>query len=184
MAEEHHAPPKPDPSYKNIQAIAALERDALHGRTAIDRLTDAVTHAAGSAGFVVLHAIAFTAWIVFNSMSAGPVDPYPYSLLTLAVSLEAIFLSVFVLMSQNRMTRQADKRAHLDLQVDLLAEQELTAILRMVHALCKQAGVKVKVRDVQVEQLLQQTDIHRIAVDVDEELTNPKSSSPGTTAAR
>jgi uncharacterized membrane protein len=184
MAEEHHVPPTPDPARQNIQAIARLERDALHDRTAIDRLTDAITHAAGSAVFVTLHALAFGGWIAFNSLSTAGIDPYPFSLLTLAVSLEAIFLSVFVLMSQNRMTRQADKRAHLDLQVNILAEQELTAILRMVHALCKQAGVNVKIRDVQVEQLLQETDIHRIAVEVDQELTNPKPSSPEATAAR
>jgi uncharacterized membrane protein len=182
MTEEH--PPNPDPASKNIQAIAALERDALHDRTALDRLTDAITRAAGSPFFVAIHVIAFAAWLAFNSLSANAVDPYPYSLLTLLVSLEAIVLSAFVLMSQNRMTRQADKRAHLDLQVNILAEQELTAILRMVHALCKQAGVNVKVRDVQVEQLLQETDIHRIAVEVDEELTNPKPSSPETTAAK
>ena len=156
----------------------------MHDRTAIDRLTDSITHAAGSPGFVLVHAIAFTGWIAVNTVADRPVDPFPYSLLTLAVSLEAIFLSVFILMSQNRMTRQADKRAHLDLQVNILAEQELTAILQMVHALCTQAGVSVKVRDVQVEQLLQQTDIHRIAVEVDEELTNPKRSPPETTAAR
>jgi uncharacterized membrane protein len=183
MTEEHDLPATPDPASRNIQAIAALERDALHERTALDRLTDAITSAAGSPLFVAAHLIVFTAWLAFNSLSVDAIDPYPYSLLTLAVSLEAIILSAFVLMSQNRMTRQADKRAHLDLQVNILAEQELTAILHMVHALCKEAGVSVTARDVQVEHLLQETDIHRIAVKVDEELTNPKPSSPGATAA-
>jgi uncharacterized membrane protein len=72
----------------------------------------------------------------------SPFDPFPFSFLTLVVSLEAIFLSVFVLMSQNRMTRQADKRAHLDLQIYLLAEQELTTILHMLRGLCKKHNVE------------------------------------------
>jgi uncharacterized membrane protein len=182
MAEEHHIPTAPDPASRNIQAIASLERDALHERTGLDRLTDAITSAAGSPLFVAFHLVGFAAWIAFNT-GARAIDPYPYSLLTLAVSLEAIILSAFVLMSQNRMTRQADKRAHLDLQVNILAEQELTAILRMVHALCQEAGMSVKIRDAQVEQLLKETDIHRIAVEVDEKLTNPKPSAPGATAA-
>src|SRR5215208_5828511 len=124
---------------KNVRAIADLERRALHERGAADRLSDAVTRATGSAPFALFHVVWFSAWFVVNTGLVAypqPFDPFPFSFLTLVVSLEAIFLSVFVLMSQNRMTRQADKRAHLDLQVDMLAEQELTAILRMVQGLC------------------------------------------------
>jgi uncharacterized membrane protein len=88
----------------------------------------------------------FTGWLVINTghlFRFKPFDPYPFSFLTLVVSLEAIFLTVFVLMSQNRMARQADKRAHLDLQVDLLAEQELTVILYLLRAICQQGPVSV-----------------------------------------
>ena len=113
----------PDPAARNIETIAALEREALHDRSRLDRLTDAVTAAAGSPLFIIAHAIWFATWIAVNVMGAHPFDPYPFGLLMLAVSLEAIFLSAAVLMTQNRMQRQADKRAHLDLQVNLLAEQ-------------------------------------------------------------
>jgi uncharacterized membrane protein len=105
----------PEPAARNIEAIAALEREALHDRTRLDRLTDAVTAAAGSPFFIVGHAIAFGAWIAVNLTGDRPFDPYPFGLLMLVVSLEAIFLSAAVLMTQNRMQRQADKRAHLDL---------------------------------------------------------------------
>lgn len=112
----------------------------------------------------------FALWLGLNSSGWYVFDPYPYNLLTLSVSLEAIVLASFVLMTQNRMTRQADRRAHLDLQVNLLAEQELTAILHMLHALCDHAGVGVSVEDVGVEQLLKQTNIKRVAVAVDRQL--------------
>ena len=93
------------------------------------------------------------------------------------VSLEAIFLSAAVLMTQNRMQRQADKRAHLDLQVNLLAEQELTAILKMVTGLCARLGVQAAPTDAGVSQLLKDTDIHTIASAIDRELESTAPSS-------
>jgi uncharacterized membrane protein len=80
-------------------------------------------------------------------MRERPFDPFPFGFLMLLVSLEAIFLTAIVLMTQNRMRRQADKRAHLDLQVNLLAEQELTAMLQMLNALCERMGVAAPARD-------------------------------------
>ena len=143
--------------------MVELEQKALDDRTRIDRLTDTVTRVAGSTPFIVIHAIWFAAWVVLN---ATPVafDPFPYSLLNLVVALEAVFLTSMVLMTQNHMTRLADRRAHLDLQVNLLAEQELTAMLHMLHGLCTQAGVHVAIRDERVQQLLADTDIGQIAV--------------------
>jgi uncharacterized membrane protein len=115
-------------------------------------------------------------------MQSRAFDPFPFTLLNLAVSLEAIFLSSFVLMTQNRMARQGDKRTHLDLQVNLLAEQELTTMLRMVYALCRQAGVHVDIRDEQVAELLKETDIQKLAVVLDKNLTQsePPSRLEGT----
>ena len=71
-------------------------------------------------------------------------DPYPFGLLTMVVSLEAIFLTIMVLISQNRMTMQADRRAHLDLQVNLLAEQEATAMVRMLERITLHLGLPVE----------------------------------------
>lgn len=161
----------PEPAARNIEAIAALEREALHDRSRLDRFTDAVTAVAGNPVFIVAHAVWFASWIMLNVTREGAFDPYPFGLLMLVVSLEAIFLSAAVLMTQNRMQRQADKRAHLDLQVNLLAEQELTTMLNMLTGICQRLDVKVAARDGRVEQLLKDTDIHTIAIALDRELT-------------
>jgi uncharacterized membrane protein len=173
----------PEPAARNIEAIAALEREALHDRTRLDRLTDAVTAAAGSPYFIVGHAIAFGVWIAVNLLRGQPFDPYPFGLLMLIVSLEAIFLSAAVLMTQNRMQRQADKRAHLDLQVNLLAEQELTAILQMLLTISQRLGIASSAAGGTVEQLLNETDIHTIATAIEREL-DPATAPSSTPSPR
>ena len=163
----------PDAVRKNIHAIAELEQRALHERRTADRVSDAISRTTGSVPFALFHLCWFVLWLLVNTRIVPivePFDPFPFGLLTLVVSLEAIFLSVFVLMSQNRMTLQADKRAHLDLQVDMLAEQELTAILTMVHALCRKNGVEVALRNESLQELLEQTDVHTVAAALDEGL--------------
>ena len=147
-----------------------MERIASDDRSPIDRLTEAVARISGSTTFIAVHAIWFATWIGLNSTPLA-FDPRPYSLLNLIVALEAVFLTSVVLMTQNHMTRLADRRAHLDLQVNLLAEQELTAMLHMLHGLCARAGVNVTIRDERVQQLLKETDIQKIAVALERELT-------------
>ena len=157
------------PVVHNVQLIAELERNALEGRTPFDRVTAAVTRVAGSATFIAVHALWFATWIALN-VTRYAFDVYPFSLLNLLVALEAVLLTSVVLMTQNHMARLAERRAHLDLQVNVLAEQELTAMLHMLHGLCTRAGVKVTIRDERVQQLLTETDIQKIAVTLDREL--------------
>lgn len=149
--------------------MVELAQQARDDRTPIDRLTDAVARIAGSTAFIAAHAIWFTGWIVLNSTRLA-FDPYPYGLLNVVVALEAVFLTSVVLLTQNNQTRLADRRAGLDLQVNLLAEQELTAMLRMLHKLCVQAGVDVAIRDERVQQLLVETDVRQIAIALDQGL--------------
>ena len=180
MAERVSTTPKPPASHsvsthmeRNVRAIAELEQNAMAGRSSADRLSDAITWVAGSSGFVAAHIIFFTVWITLNVglLASVPIfDPYPFSFLTLVVSLEAIFLSIFVLMSQNRAARLADRRAHLDLQVDLLAERELTAMLHMLRALCAKEKVVLDDVGTDVRDLLQETDITEVATNLDEKL--------------
>jgi uncharacterized membrane protein len=151
------------PVARNVQAIAALEREALDDRTSLDRITHAVTRIAGSQTFILAHLVWFTSWVAVNSTRLA-FDPYPFSLLNLIVALEAVFLTSIVLMTQNHMTRLADRRAHLDLQVNMLAEQELTAMLQMLNGLCARLGVDVTLPDEHVEHLLTETDVRKIAV--------------------
>jgi uncharacterized membrane protein len=162
-----------EPVARNIRAIADLERRAVHDRTPVERATDAITRGTGSPGFIVVQVVFFTSWIWWNTHHGGP-DPYPFTLLNLLVSLEAIFLASFVLMTQERMTRQADKRANLDLQVNLLAEQELTAILRIVSALSQKAGVSVRLEDDRIAALIKETDVETLASALDTALAEPE----------
>jgi uncharacterized membrane protein len=152
----------------NVQAIATLERNMLNQQTAIDRVSASITRVTGSASFIAAHAVWFVLWIVLNTTRYS-FDVYPFQLLNLVVALEAVFLTSVVLMTQNRMAQVADRRAHLDLQVNMLAEQELTAMLHMLHGLCTHTGVKVSIQDERVQQLLEETDIHKIAVALDRE---------------
>jgi len=163
----------PQPSDRNIRLIAELERKALEDRTVADRWSDVVTRLTGNGVFATGNVVLFALWILVNTTGFGgitPFDPFPFNFLPFVVSLEAIFLAIFVLMSQNRMTRTADKRAHLDLQVDLLAEQELTTMLQMLHALCAKLGVEVTVNDDQMQALLNETDVHELASALDDRL--------------
>jgi uncharacterized membrane protein len=149
--------------------MVELTQEAHDDRSVVDRLTDAVAGISGSLSFLAFHATFFVAWVILNATRLA-FDPYPYNLLNLVVALEAVFLTSVVLMTQNRMTHLADRRAQLDLQVNLLAEQELTAMLHMLHGLCTNAGVQVAIRDERVQQLLADTDIRKIAVALDKGL--------------
>jgi len=118
------------------------------------------------------HFFWFSGWIVLNLgvvPDIRPFDPYPFPLLTLATSLEAIFLSLFILTSQNRATAQADQRSHLDLQINLLAESEATATLRMLRALCEHHGLKIA-HDAEVEELAERTEPKALVRDLQTQL--------------
>jgi len=145
---------------QNIRAVCELEQKALDERSLGERIGDGVSHHAGRAWFIVFHVIWFTSWIILNAGLVPAVprfDPYPYPFLTFAVSLEAIFLSLFILMSQNREARQADQRAHLDLQINLLAELESTRMLEMLRALCEHHGLAAGLSP-DIEQLAKPTE--------------------------
>jgi uncharacterized membrane protein len=132
------------PSDRGIRAIAQLERKDRESRSLVDRLSTSITRKVGSGTALVVHALWFFVWVLVNLGLFGvePFDPFPFSLLTTVVSLEAIFLTLFVLISQNRMSHEADRRAELDLQVNLLAEQEDTMILRILHDISRHLGLK------------------------------------------
>jgi uncharacterized membrane protein len=129
---------------QNVAAVAALESATLARRTAIARAADAIARLAGTPAFALAHAVGFGAWLLVNLdlvPGLAPFDPFPFGLLTLVVSLEAIFLSIFALMSQNRLTRQSERRAHLDLQINLLTEQEATRSFDLIQRIADRLGV-------------------------------------------
>ncbi len=127
----------------NIATLRALRHAALASRSAEARAADTITAFSGSMPFLYLHAAWFGVWMVLN-VGAHPLvgfDPYPFGLLTMIVSLEAIFLATFVLISQNKQGIAADRRAELDLQINLLSEYEITRMLRLVDAMAEKLGV-------------------------------------------
>jgi uncharacterized membrane protein len=130
---------------RNIASIVEMRRQFEQSKTPQDRAADALTAFSGSLTFVYLHAVWFGLWVVLNLGWLGikPFDPYPFGLLTMVVSLEAIFLSTFVLVSQNRMGAVADRRADLDLQINLLSEHEITRVLTLVDAIADHLGLAV-----------------------------------------
>jgi uncharacterized membrane protein len=130
---------------KNTAAIADMQRKVTEARTLAGRFADAITDFTGSMVFVYVHIVWFAAWILLNVglihiPRISEFDPFPFSLLTMIVSLEAIFLSTFVLISQNRLACASEKRAELDLQVNLLAEQKATKVLEMLDQITEQLG--------------------------------------------
>ena len=103
---------------------------------------DAITLFCGRISFVYWHAVLFALWLATNTLAPKHLhfDPYPFNFLTLAVSLEAIFLSAFILISQNRAAQLDQRRNELELQISLLSEQENTKILQMLDAIARTVG--------------------------------------------
>ena len=129
----------------NIRAMLDARAAFESRKTAQERAADRITAFTGSLPFVYVHAAILAGWMAMNSHAIGslhPWDPPPFAFLAMLASVEAIFLSTFVLISQNRMQRLADKRADLDLQVNLLAEREITRVLQTVDAIAKRVGAE------------------------------------------
>jgi len=124
----------------NIEAILQLERERQARRPWAYRLAASIAGFCGTAPVLWLHAFFFTGWLVFNS-SALAFDPYPFTFLTMVVSLEAIFLSFFIMIGQNIAGRENERRHQLDLQINLLNEREMTAMLRLVGAIAEKLDV-------------------------------------------
>jgi uncharacterized membrane protein len=142
-------PPPPPESLssalrRNIKALQDRRAQEAASATRQQRLADAITAFTGSMIFVYLHLVLYGAWIAVNLGLVPGVPRFDPSFVILAMvaSVEAIFLSTFVLISQNRMATAADKRADLDLQINLLAEHELTRLIEMVEAVTNHLGIK------------------------------------------
>jgi uncharacterized membrane protein len=131
-----------DVTRENVRAMRRLEELAVEQRTVADRIAEFVAKFCGSIAFVWIHVAIFGAWILWNVLPALPhFDPYPFTFLTLCVSLEAIFLSSFILIAQNYEMRVTERRSQLDLQINLLAEQENTKMLQLLDRMAKKMGL-------------------------------------------
>jgi uncharacterized membrane protein len=161
----------------NIEAIVRLEEEAERHRTALDRFPESVGQFAGTVWFVAAQLLFLIVYVAANSgMVPGiePWDPYPYSLLSGFFSLEGVLLTAFVLIRQNRMNRKADRRNHLDLQINLLSEKEITKVLQMLERLSEKMGAKHDVVDAESEELSQITAVEGLARQLDREFDSEK----------
>jgi uncharacterized membrane protein len=167
---------------ENVQAVKRWERAILLARSKAEQVSDWITCTAGSGPVLVLHVVWFGIWVTVNAggiRGIRPFDPFPFPFLTMTVSLEAIFLALFVLASQNRLTRQADKRSHLNLQVDLLAEREMTAVLQLLQDIALHFDVQTSVTPDQLRDLKKKTDLRRLTNRL-EELVEPATPTVST----
>lgn len=156
---------------ENISTIKIWEEAALKKRSPAEQVSETITRAAGGGLMLVAHVVWFGAWLAVNTGSVpgiAPFDSFPFPLLTTLVSLEAIFLSLFVLASQNRMTRHSDQRSQLDLQVNLLSEKEMTAVLVLLQDIAKHMDVNVSLRPDYIRDLAKKTDILKLTRRIEE----------------
>ena len=155
----------------NFATIKQWEDEVLRRRSAAQQVSDWITARAGQGSVLVGHVVWFGGWIAANTgliPGVAPFDAFPFPFLTMVVSLEAIFLALLVLASQNRLALQSDKRAHLDLQIDLLAEREMTAVLQMLDAVARHLRAPTPVTAEQLHEFATPTDLRRLTLRMDE----------------
>lgn len=153
------------------QAVKSLKAKADAKRTSAEKFADLLTTRFGSVTFLSLNALWFVVWITWNiGMLPGvePFDPFPFGLLTMVVSLEAIFLAIIVLISQNREARVAELREEVDLQINTIAEAEVSKLIGMMLLLLEKQGVKVG-EDPELQRLLSSSN-EKIQQELEKEL--------------
>lgn len=164
-----------DPAAENIRTIVEVERQALRQATLGERLGQAISARVGTMTFVAVHAALISSWIAWNLFApeAARFDAYPFGLLTFIVSLEGVLIATFVLIAQNRMSRQSDQRDHLELQVSLLAEQEMTLVLRQLRRITERLGIPPETQEEDLAaKLTEETNVYELVRSLQKELPN------------
>jgi uncharacterized membrane protein len=175
-------PPAPSHALEeNVEAIKAWEQQLLHTRSSAEQLSDWITRVVASGPMLLAHVVWFTTWITINAgvvPGIEPFDPFPFTFLTMTVSLEAIFLALFVIASQNHLAGLSDRRAHLDLQIDLLAEREMTAVLQLLRDIASHLKVEGTLTSEQIRDLVAKTDLQDLTRKMDELTDTPHPVQP------
>lgn len=154
-----------EPTAENVKTIVELEREGLREQHWSERLSGRISALAGSLTFVLIHILCFAGWALWNRFApeAWRFDPYPYGLLTFIVSMEGVLIATFVLITQNRMNIQSDRRDRLNLQVDLLAEQEMTLMLRMLRRISDRLQIPTETDEAaRAEKLAEETNVYEL----------------------
>ena len=128
-------------THANIEAILCLEDQERDARPWVYRVVAQAASLCGTVGFLMVNLVVFAAWIAYN-VTPWAFDPYPFTFLVLVVSLEAIVLAIMILISQNMGSEESERRHHLDLQINLLNEREMTAALRLMNRIALHIGLE------------------------------------------
>lgn len=158
---------------ENIELLAKHEQKKRDNLPWSQKLADKITQGIGSMASVAIHAAFFVFWILANTGALGfkPFDPFPFGLLTMVLSIEAIFLSLFVLISQNRMQIESDNRAELDVQINLLTEHELTRLIRLTDLIADKLEVD-KSKDPELAELEEDINPEDVIEQIEHRLEN------------
>jgi len=157
--------------------IKSFEAKALKKRPFAVRIADDLTSFFGSIFFLIVNSLIFATWILINTgkiASIPPFDPFPFQMLTTVVSLEAIVLTLIVLMSQSRQSLISSLREEIDVQVNLVAEREITKVLQLLTEYLKARGIKID--DPELEEMLKEIDTSYIERRLEEQLTSKPPS--------
>jgi uncharacterized membrane protein len=157
----------------NIEKVVHLEAEQEKQVELAHRISEAIGRFAGTNSFVGLQIACVVVWIVVNTRSViglTPFDPFPFPLLGMVLALEAVLLTSFVLIRQNRMSEIATRRGHLDLQISLLAEKEATKVIQLLQRMSKQLGIEDAVTDKEARELSKDTEVEDVARDLRENL--------------
>lgn len=149
-------PELPRVAKRNIAAMSEVEQKLLSRRPTLERVGDAVAHFFGSVWFIAAQIIVIAGWIEWN-LFRRPFDPYPFPLLSLVIDVEFLLLTTFVLMNQKHQSRRNEHWAHLDLQISMLTEQEVTKNLQLLDRICKHLSCGGAADDPQVAELSKPT---------------------------
>lgn len=155
----------PKAAVENIETVIQLREQAWAERSRAEKLADRASAVVGRVAFIVGHAIWFALWAAFNTQLVPtlPVfDPYPFNLFGTLISLEAVVISALVLIKQNRMSLLDERRAHVELQMTLLAEKEITKLLHITARIAGQMGIHDAV-DEEARELGQHTAVQDVA---------------------
>lgn len=165
--------PTQDHVQEHIDLIAKHEQEFLAKRTLTERLADRMAAFIGNFTFIGVHVVFFGLWILWNALPVAGwphFDPAPFPLLDVMFALESILVASFILMRQSRMSRRADERDHLMLQILLLSEREITTVLGMERQMAAKMGLHKIANDREITQMSQQTSIEEVAQIIQESL--------------
>jgi len=154
------------------RVIHSIEKRLDERMTLLERLSGKLVGWFGSIWFLVLNAILFFVWIWVNMglvPGVAPFDPFPFILLTMVVSLEAIFLAIFVLISQNQEARVSKLREEIDIQVNMISEQEITKVIHLLSYLMKHLNVPIE-KDPELKRMMRPLDTKEIEEELERQL--------------